>query len=432
MKSPIHNEYILFVTYEDYMQNLGGVNKVILSQSDVAKQNNISSVVICPLRIVKGFIGKDLWLVRVDHEIACIGSCRDVVGYLGTLEKENYLLKHIIIHHLKNIDVHSLDYITSSIHGKIIFYIHDYYTMCPNRFGNLLDENNILCQKVKDENVNCRNCNKYNRVVEEYFWFFKRIKDRVVFIAPSDACKQLWTSVYREYSSQTRVIYHQTFSLIASDTSGIKVKNRPIKVAYVGKQIVEKGWDDFKLLVSELGETTDYELYACGDDQERLPGVENIKVSFHEGLNSMIEALKSKEIDIVLLLSICPETYSYTYYESYCANTYILAYPCAGNIARQITKNRNGKLINSSLDLVNYFKNVDLVRHEIENYKFSSHTIPDRLVESVEFLDLVRNEKATIVKQSYRVNSLRSLFYKTCYTAEKIVKKFLRKRNSKI
>ena len=420
----MNKKYILFISYEDYMTNLGGVNKVILSQIKVAKDNGISSIFLCPLRVAKGVIGNNLWLLRIDNNICFIGDNRAVLGYLKKLSNKGHSLQYIIIHHIKNIDVHNLNYILSNIISKIYFYIHDFYTICPNKFGNLLNEDNKLCNVQVNGISKCTSCSIYNKAVKEYEFFFNAIKDRVMFVTPSDSCKDIWTSVYKDYKNQTIVIYHQTFPMLKIDGMEEYDSNKPLRVAFVGKQIVEKGWEDYKFLLDNINDDTEYEFFSCGDNKEKIKNVHNIKVSFHEGLNSMVNTLKEYKIDIVLLLSIWPETYSYTYYESYNANTFIIAFSCSGNIAYQISKNKNGRIVNSTQELVEYFNNPATVRKDVEDYYLANNEVPGDLTENEEFISFSCSDRVEISETKPRISSiLYSIAYRILYHTESYIKK---------
>ena len=77
----------------------------------------------------------------------------------------------------------------------------------------------------------------------------------------------------------------------------------------------------------------------------------------------MIDSLKEYGIDIVYLSSVCPETFSYTYYEAYEAGCFVLTREGSGNICDQVKKQGNGLVFESVDDMVNWLDDLE----EVEN-----------------------------------------------------------------
>ena len=83
----------------------------------------------------------------------------------------------------------------------------------------------------------------------------------------------------------------------------------------------------------------------------------------------MTKKLRENKIDVVLLLSKVPETYSYTYYESIAAGAFIISYDVSGNIADQTNRRGNGIVFSSKDDIVNYLNDMDRVITDINNFR---------------------------------------------------------------
>ena len=100
-----------------------------------------------------------------------------------------------------------------------------------------------------------------------------------------------------------------------------------------------------------------YEFYCLGENDEIIPGIEYRDVSFIEdGEMAMENALVSNSIDISFLWSIWPETYSYTYYESFPAGTFVITNKMSGNMADLVKRNQNGIVLedfDALVDLLN-------------------------------------------------------------------------------
>ena len=59
-----------------------------------------------------------------------------------------------------------------------------------------------------------------------------------------------------------------------------------------------------------------------------------------------------EKIDLVLLWSIMPETFSYTLYESMAAGCFVITHKNSGNIAITIKQNNKGEIIDNEADLI--------------------------------------------------------------------------------
>ena len=381
----MYDKAIIVVSFEDYTVNLGGVNKVILAHQEILISHGYKVIFICPCHIAKGLLGKEKWLVRVNGELQMIEDQNGVASFC-----RSFYVKGIQIHHLKNINIIQLESILNKVDADIFFYLHDYSTIIPDGNGTLLRENNTLYDYEHFDVDDYKNSPFYKKA-KDIRLFFSEYSDRMKFIAPSDACKEIWSSVYPEYRDKIIVIYHQKE---VGEYRRPQIQNEKIRVAFVGKQSSVKGWDIFeKVIETQKNNNLIYEFYSCGEDREQLEYVKNIKVDFHIGLDAMTQALRDQRIDIVLLLSICPETYSYTYYESKAADTYMLALANSGNIAAQIINVGNGKIFDDKEQLISYLNNAEVVKQDLKQFRESVHMAPKSLIENDEFLALFSSKQ---------------------------------------
>ena len=86
----------------------------------------------------------------------------------------------------------------------------------------------------------------------------------------------------------------------------------------------------------------------------------------------MTKALREKKVNIVLLWSLSPETYSYTYYEAYASNAFILTNSKSGNITDMVQKNKNGLVFDSENELFSFFSDVGKVKQTLEDFYASN------------------------------------------------------------
>ncbi|MCP6651821.1 hypothetical protein NL518_27345, partial [Klebsiella pneumoniae] len=100
--------------------------------------------------------------------------------------------------------------------------------------------------------------------------------------------------------------------------NAIDMPSPKIKIGYIGGQSPIKGYLQWKEVVNQYKES--YDFYHLGSWQEELAGVSYIPVSvLKQGDEKMVEAIRAHKIDIAFLWSNCPETYSFTFFESLAA-----------------------------------------------------------------------------------------------------------------
>ena len=73
-----------------------------------------------------------------------------------------------------------------------------------------------------------------------------------------------------------------------------------------------------------------------------------------------------KKIDIAFLWSICPETFSFTLYESLAAGCYVITNPASGNIQDVIKKDTQlGMVYPTETEMLAAFDSADLIETNI-------------------------------------------------------------------
>lgn len=364
-------KYVISIGINDYRNGLGGTNKVILAHEELFCKSGYHYLYISPVKI----LGKksSFWEVILNHKHMGIKNTNNLLAYLKVLSKKGQFCE-VHIHHLLNAQIKEVDKLLAYIVCSIKFYIHDYYSICPS-IRQLYNDSNF-CGKGQVSDEKCSGCCYYKLDKErqkEIQCFFEKYSYRTIFIAPSYTAKEIWASAYPEYGDKVRVIYHQKY--IGEYRGNNSRVRRKIKLAYVGEQIGLKGWDIWKELIRKLP-AEEYDFYYFGRKKEEVEGLTNISVDFHESLSAMVEALRNAEIDCVILWSIWPETYSYTYYESSAANTFVLTNQLSGNIAAQVRKRKNGIVVDDAASLIELLCNTKTFREKINEYKQRSSFSP--------------------------------------------------------
>jgi hypothetical protein len=383
-----YRNVVISVSHSNYKIQLGGTEKVLCEEQKILYENGISYIHFFPK--ISWFNGK------IDNDQRYLGMSIDseFLGYynvhqlrliLYILEKLNVKFLGINIHHTLGINIDILDKLIDGISKNIKFFLHDYYSVCPQY--NLLKNGSIYCGNMPEGEDKCLDCvywDKRKETLRSFKPFFE--KYNMTFIAPSQIAKEIWVKTYKSQNEKVRVIPHQVVKYYYRKSD---LRDNKIKLAYVGYQSIHKGWQMWKFVTENI-DTDNYELYHLGGCSEQLENVNNINVSFHEsGRDAMIKCIKDNKIDIVLLWSIWPETYSYTYFESYAAGAFVITNNISGNICEKVRKNENGIVFENINDVLKFLSDKEnVIQHLKES---NSLDFPLILESNTELLDELKN-----------------------------------------
>lgn len=404
----LYKKFVISVSYGNSFIKGGGADKVIREQEDLFRKNKISFLALFPVAFLNPLQKKmyviKAWGISLDGKFIGLFSYSAVRNSLIELCSCGGECAGIFIHHLWRVNTGVVKEILDSVDAPIYYYLHDLRAVCNNGDNNnLLRKDNTFCG-FGIEHLKCdKNCEyfmlaqNYRKVFAKYF---HRYEKRFTMIAPSESVKSIYATAFPGFRDHIRVILHQRE--IGSVSKQLRNVERKLKVAFVGAQNSLKGWDRFQELVAYPDMTDKYDFYYFGNGSERLKGVTVVDVSVQrDGEDAMVKALKSNQIDIALLLSCSPETYSYTYFESYTAGCYIVAMNVSGNIADMVTIKKNGMLVASTEELIHYFAYPEYVKQDISEFELRNTSFPEELVQNEEILELVGGVQGDKMKEKF-------------------------------
>ncbi len=361
---------IIAFSHSDYLVSLGGTEKVLHEEQREFAERGISYVQVYGAASnenerVKDPLGQVVG-VNVDSLPAGHFSLVQLILILQWLQSIRRLhVTAIHIHHTMNLSVPGLLYLMNVLHdAKVRFFLHDYFTICTQ--FNLIPDEKHYCR------LDCENCESENERIPHYL-LMKRLFEntRAEFIAPSQVAADIWQNSFPEHTEKIRVIPHQVHFDVETSSSRpreVTSNDRP-RIAYLGYESMCKGLERWWELLSIKELTEYYDFYHLGAAGLKMPGVTYVKVSFlDEGLDAMIHALKKNRIDIAFLWSIWPETYSFTLFEAFAANCFVVTNKKSGNIAAQVRASGRGAVYRDESELVEMLKDVIGVKEMLRNH----------------------------------------------------------------
>lgn len=328
---------ILSFSHTDYRKNVGGLEKFIVEQSQISTDSGFSFIGIFPVTNSVKIVGKTVWHkflrfgVIVNKNDAIYVEYEELMALLSS-----YNIVKVFIHTLIGWPLNMVGRVIDSTGcEKIYYYVHDYASLCFNHV--LLKNKQHYCGDKSLSFKKCCGCryypfnilhgNKYRDLFEKY--------PSLNYIFPSEISQKIWSETYKDIPEVNKhVIPHQKFS---NESIRYRHDSDIVRIAYVGYKAANKGWTTFKRLVTTAQALKlPYRFYVLGKSDEILPEVEYVDVSFQKnGPDAMVNAIREHNIDISFLWSPWPETYSYTFFESYVGGSFIVTNKNSGNIAYQ-------------------------------------------------------------------------------------------------
>ena len=387
-----YNEIVISFSYGNYHKSIGGTDKLILAHQQILNSMGISYFYVFPINKIRRFRISfvNLWGVIIDGSFAFICTSEGLAKTISYLSG-NFKVKGIFVHHLLGIDIVTLNKIIRGSKAPLLFYIHDYYTICSQI--NLLKNGLTYCGIGAVSYDKCKSCSHYNKSInhsKEVRTLLDNNKHRLRVILPSESAQAIWLSAYPDFWEQAFLLEHQ--QPVGKYKCGMKLTevDKQLRIAYVGAQAKHKGWVEWHKLVNMVADCniTNYRFYHFGRNKSKNTRITSVPVSFHnDGFNAMIYKLRAHEIDCAILWSICPETYSFTYYESMAANTFVITNKNSGNIADCVHLNCNGIVLNDIDELTQLFINIDKLMDLINGFKSRKAYGPNELKFNLSFLN---------------------------------------------
>lgn len=359
----IQRNFVVFIGHADYKVSCGGTQKYQLDDLSALNRIGYDVIQLYPIPYNNGK------LFGVNYNNASlvsglnINQVREFIGFLKDSDK----FFSFNVHHLLDWDEGFIEWFTASVAGhRVLVYLHDFYTICPSKFLFYNDEKYCGYIENPEDVSRCGTC-CYGMKLQKWRQSFSALFDVADYvICPSTVLMDTVASVYRIDNDKIYVCEH----LKTSETEQVKNNkiSGKIKVAYLGYKSDWKGWRIFEKFYSENDLKKIYDFYHVGSDFNfKGPTLTNISYSFLDNSHAAVDALIDNQIDLVLLLSVVPESYSFTLHEAYAACVPVLAFECSGNISSKIKASQiYGRVFRNADELHGFLANRNAVSSFIE------------------------------------------------------------------
>ena len=339
-----NDNYLLSLSHDNYLEVTGGVQVYIADEQASANQSGTSYLHIFPFN--KGIVlsPEDTLFyigVNVDGGFVGITEIRELLRALRKLVTLE--LKAILIHHTMGFTLPALKKILDFGEHKAKFWLHDYFSLCPSY--NLL-RNSIEYCGAPDANSNACNICNYGTLRTQHLNLFLILfkENDIQVVAPSQFTLSLWRDKFPVKNIRGDV--DPPASLKWQGYSPLRHQNGPIRVGFLGYPLEYKGWNTWMRLVSIIPDKDRFKFYHFSSVEGAKGNYTRIPTTVtKEQRLVMVNALWRNQIDVVLLWSNVPETFSFTLHEALAAGCFLLTNTSSGNIQEYINHNPDRGLV---------------------------------------------------------------------------------------
>lgn len=394
-------DYAISVSYGNYNNNMGGTDKIILSHQKMLNSEGISLIHIygLPMQFSRfPFRRNDLWNVLEDGDYKGVYSTKQLMKMLYFRQSKDSYFRGMYIHHLRDVNLEELIKIIEYFNTKVYFYIHDYMTICP--VTGLINSSNNYCGKDFPNIKKCANCCFYSESIKrlkEIKKFLTKMSSFMKFVAPSVVVENIWSAAYPQFKNKLYVIPHQEMEgMYCGNKEKIYAEDK-LRIAFVGAKNEKKGWGQWKSVVNQLvTEDSSIQFFYFGNSKEVEDYIETVQTDFRKDSNAMVKNLRKNKIHAVVLWSVLPETYSFTFFEAYASNCFVLTNTKSGNIAFQTEKLKNGIIFKDECELLDFLRDENKIKEILNNYRMDNVWGPNNLLDNNQVFNSLKEKKTNL------------------------------------
>ena len=362
---------VVSVSHDDYPRAVGGVQALIGQEQSDFNARGVCYLHLSPER-ARGRLsgpadGVNFLRLIVDKTTIGYADPATLVAALSAKQTHRPAVVAFICHCILG---HRVDDLVA-LHGafkpaRSLFWVHDYSSLCENY--NLLRNGVAFCHAPPPASQTCRICVSGRRRLEHVLSMrelFSAIEFDV--LAPSETALSVWRHgselPHRSATVQPHLAVAETGTRIYRDDTSRTVS---VNVAFIGHAVAHKGWDAFRTLHRLCGGDPSYRwlVFSAEPAQDLPAGVAHVSTNVTtQGADAMHHALDRSRVDLALILSDWPETFSFATYETLAAGADIITFQNSGNVAVEVMKTGRGLVLDNADELIALFASHAAVRY---------------------------------------------------------------------
>ena len=368
---------VLSLSHDRYTRSVGGVQILVSDEQHAFNAQSVAYLHIAPAtpRLCLAPAGETLPIfVTLDGAYIGTTGYADLAAALAGLRPRLPEFRRMVLHCLLGHQTGRIPALHAALApGASVFWANDYEAVCPGY--NLLRNGVEFCGAPPPDSMACRVCvhgpARAGHLLQMEA-LFAAVPMHVV--APSEAALHIWQAGARLPYASAQV--HEYAALVppacpardlpgqgGSHAADLRV---PLRVAFAGMPLVQKGWQGFSALAARLhGMPGCHLFHFTAELPDQVPlGVEVVPVRVSAGQRgAMTEALRAHGINLVLVLSPWPETFCLVAYEALAAGADLVALKDGGNVPDLVLKTGRGVVAADIEAVTDFFLSGDAARY---------------------------------------------------------------------
>ncbi len=268
---------------------------------------------------------------------------------------------------------HSLDLLRTELQTTYVF--HDFFPFCPALYATFGD----TCRACTASDLST--CSKSNplhsffKFESDAHWlsvrsaFIDLIADPgIVAVAPTQSVADRYHQMEPKLADKTFNIIGHGLDKALADSLRQTERAAPadrLKIVVLGRLTPEKGGDLFKEIVTQISTVADIWLLGVGESGAQFARTQNITIVPEYKKYELGEYLQEINPDLGLLLSVVPETFSYTLSELWASGVPVLA-TRLGAFEDRIVESQSGWLVEAKgSQIIDKIRKLESNREEI-------------------------------------------------------------------
>lgn len=347
---------VLAASHDRYIDNTGGVQVLIADEQRLFAANHVIYLHICPalarLTLDPEQPAPAELQVVLDGVFIGLVEAPVLAAALANLASDLPPARLFALHSFFGHRSSDLVAAARAMQARdCVFWLHDYASICDG--FNLMRDRVEYCRGPAPDSLACMVC-VHGDTRPAYLARIQQLFASLHFhiLAPSRAALDIWLRAAHLPYLTARV--HENAMLEPQPAASPKSRPHlgtaedPVRVAFVGFTTPQKGWPLFLELALRCRDIAAYQFYHFASS-EALQPMRNLicvptKVSASNRM-AMVNALAEHGIDLLLVLSPWPETFSYVAYEGFCAGADVVALADSGNVADAVRRHRRGVVL---------------------------------------------------------------------------------------
>lgn len=284
----------------------------------------------------------------------------------------------------------------------IICTLHDFYSICPS--VKLFNKDSFICNY--SEPTGCKSCvSKIFKSDVNFIPLWRKechenLKIAKKVIAPSLCTKKLFLNVYTDLEINVLGHGYNRINNKQSRCNLNKENNKKLNIAFIGGISEEKGLRYLKELIFEA-KKSDITIHLFGMSGSKKYNKSRSNYIYHGEYiqKDLPDLLLENNIKLICLLSMWPETYSYTLSESLISEIPVIAFDL-GAIAERVKAIDAGWIFPINTTAKDIFKFISTIKTDLlEEYKEKVKNIKHHL-EKMKSVKDMSNEYTEIYNQT--------------------------------